>query len=378
MEPRPPKTSRPASGTPPVFTPPPVPTAERLAARSAWLDEQPPVATGQGRDERGALDLGSSPTIPPSQARSAWFDPSGEPAAGTEQAGPRSPLMPVVSPRGERRSRFLGPLLSALLLILVVGGAAFAVDKARDGNDQRGAADATRAAQIAAPGSPPAATSTTAAGTDETPTSGAADTAAAPPQVSETPAPAQGDRAAEETTPTKRAATKEPTPRPSSLRAPDFLPAVGDLPEGFEQTDNGKLSKDDVIVQLGDNGGDLLAEWEWRENAFRYFAIPEAANPDPKAASQLTVSVHRFRNKTGATAALTGLADIVAANGYAEADVDKIGDQTRALKSETADGNLYVLYVRTGNFVIRLGGFSASGDSSAEVIALAEKIVGGG
>src|SRR5690349_2687895 len=111
MEPRPPKTSRPATGgPPPVFSPPPVPTSERLAARPSWLDEQPPATTGQPRDDRGALDIGSTPSIAPSQARAVWFDPAGEQALGMDQPpSPRSPLSPVVAPRGERRARFLGP-----------------------------------------------------------------------------------------------------------------------------------------------------------------------------------------------------------------------------------------------------------------------------
>ncbi|HEY7032642.1 MAG TPA: hypothetical protein VH482_14970 [Thermomicrobiales bacterium] len=373
MEPRPPKTTRPVtSPAQPVFTPPPVPTSERLAARSARLDDQPPTAPSPPRDEHGAIDPAAAPTIGSSEARTVWYDPSAEAAPGTEQpAAPRSPLSPVVSPRGERRSRFLGPLLAALLLVLVVGGAAFAVDKARDGNDERNAADATHTAQAAALAATPAATVTTAAQVVSTPTATAA------LRATDTTAPTQAQAPAEAATPTKRTATRTATVKTSGLRAPDFLPEASDLPDGFEQTANDKYTKDEMIAQLGENGADLVDQWKWRENAYRYFEIPASADPDPKAASQVTVSVHRFANKSGATAALKGLVDIVVAGGYQEVDVEKIGDQARALTLENGDGHTYVLYVRTGNFVIRLGGFSVSGDASDVVIALAKKIVNG-
>jgi hypothetical protein len=376
MEPRPPKTTRPVTGAgQPVFTPPPVPTSERLASRPAWLDGQPPVAPSPTRDERGAIDPAASPTIGQSQARAVWYDPSGEAAPGMEQAAmPRSPLSPVVSPRGERRSRFLGPVLAGLLLVLVVGGVAFAVDKARDGNDQRGAANATRTAEAAALAATPVATAT--AKPAATVTTEAAGAAAAP-KATDTAEPTPELTPTDEATPTARAATRTPTAKSSPLRAPDLLPDASDLPKGFVQTADDHYSKDEMISQLGANGAQLVDEWKWRENAYRYFDIPASADPDPKEASSITVSVHRFATKSGAAAALNGLADIVAGIGYDEVDVAKIGDGARALKTTDADGNLYVLYVRIGNFVIRFGGFSVSGDPSDVVIALAKKIASG-
>jgi hypothetical protein len=358
-----------------VFTPPPVPTAERLAARPAWLDDQSPAAPSPPRDERGAIDPAAAPAMGPSQARAVWYDPAGEAAPGMEQlAAPRSPLSPVVSPRGERRSRFLGPLLAALLLVLVVGGVAFAVEKARDGNNQRTAADATHTAQAAALASTPVATTTTAAQVVETPTI-RPENAAAAPKATDTVESTQTPAPAAVASPTKSAPTA--TAKTGAVRAADLLPDVSVLPAGFAQTADDKYTKDQMIAQLGENGAQLVDQWKWRENAYRYFEIPASANPDPKGASSVTVSVHRFASKSGATAALKGLADILAGSGYQEVSVAKIGDQARALKSETADGNLYVLYVRTGNFVIRLGGYSVSGDSSNVVIALAKKIVNG-
>lgn len=308
--------------------------------------------------------------------------------------GLRSPLSPVVSPRGERRSRFLGPILAALLLVLVVGGAAFAVDKARDGNDSRGAANATSTARSVAGVASPPATETTAAGDDvvATATGEAGETAgnasaaisdgtdggeapASPTEVAASNA-AEGNVSGAESTATEPAATKEPTARSSggTVRAADVLPTANDLPDGFEMTREGELKKADVVAALGEGSEESLTEWKWRENAFREFTLEGA---DPDTTFFLSVSVHRTGGKDGAEQLLDSLADVLAAiPGYEEVDVDKIGDQTRALTNSSEGANLYALYVRQGSLVIRLGGSSATGDPSADVIALAKKLVG--
>jgi hypothetical protein len=405
MEPRPPKSTRPAPGLPsPVASPPPVPTAERLAARPAWIDAGSAGGAsnsqshfGVGRDEQGPIDPALASAITPSQVRGApWNDPTDDPALGLDQGvvgGLRSPLSPVVSPRGERRSRFIGPILAALLLVLVVGGAAFAVDKARDGNDSRSAADATSTARSVAGVASPPATETTAAGDDvaPTPTGETGETAgntsavsnepddgeagASPTEAAATNAE-EGNASDAEPTATKRAATKEPTARSSggTVRAADVLPSVNDLPDGFEMTREGELKKADVVAALGEGSEALLTEWKWRENAFREFTIEGA---DPETTFFLSVSVHRTGGREGAEKLLDSLADVLASiPGYEEADVEKIGDQTRALTNTSEGANLYALYVRQGSLVFRLGGSSATGDPSDDVIALAKQLVG--
>jgi hypothetical protein len=367
MEPRPPKTTRSPSGTPSsVFTPPPVPTSERLAERSAWLDQPPPVAPGQGRDERGALDIGTTPSIAPSQARAAWYDPAGQAAPGMDLGGGgRSPLSPVVAPRGERRGRFLGPILAVLLLILVVAVAAVAVDKLRGGDDGAGA-EATRAAELVAPGSTPESTATIAAAGTPTASDAAPTNTAEPTKAVATVEPS----------PTTRPPTRTPESRASgTLRAADYLPTLGDLPEGFQETKEGRLRKAEVAEQLGSDGDQLLEEWDWRENASLEFQRANAASDETFF---LSVSVHRFGRSKGASDGLNGLADVLASIpdlNYEEVDVAKIGDESRAFQSESAEANQYVLYVRSGNIVYRIGGSSLTGDPSADVIALAETLV---
>jgi hypothetical protein len=283
-----------------------------------------------------------------------------------EPPGPRSPLSPVVSPRGERRGRFLGPILAALLLVLVVGGAAFAIDRAR-GDDDEGGADATRTAQtLAAADATPESTATTAA--TSTPTT--ADNAGAAPSDTQ---PTNTAKPTEETAAEEPSATSQPpTPTPEAqssgtLRAADYLPTLGDLPEGFRETGEGRLRKAEVAVQLGseEEGMELLDEWTWRENASLEFSNSGAAADETFF---LSVGVHRFGRSAGASDGLNGLAEVldsIADPNYEEVDIDEIGDEARAFAAETADANLYVLYVRSGNIVYRIGGSSLSGGATA-------------
>ena len=61
-----------------------------------------------------------------------------------------------------------------------------------------------------------------------------------------------------------------------SSAPPELLPTAEDLPDGFVLEREGALKKAQMIVALG--AGDaaelLLAEWMWRENAYRDFSIP--------------------------------------------------------------------------------------------------------
>jgi hypothetical protein len=158
------------------------------------------------------------------------------------------------------------------------------------------------------------------------------------------------------------------------VRAKDVLPSVRQLPEGFVVSEEGAYSKSDIASQLGENGEELLREWKWRENAYRSFLVPDDVAPDPDTTTFLIVSVHRFGGSAGARDALDFLANVLAASGYQEADAPRIGDQQRAL-TQSGDANIYVLYVRSGYYVIRIGGSSPAGDPSADVNALAEAIV---
>lgn len=361
------------------MTPPPVPTSERIAERPAWMDETPLPAD---RYSYGPAEQTNANAFGKEAPRTAWFDPANPNALiapGAEQ-GARSPLSTVVTPRGERRGRFLGPLLVALVLVILIGGGAFAFDKARDNKDNRDNADATRSAQLAAPSTPDDATNTPAV----TATTGAEETAAPTATTAPTEANvAAGSAPDNSTTAESPPADAEPTERPteesnssgSTLRAADYLPTLGDLPSGFQQTAEGRLRKADVAAQLGPDGETTLEEWTWRENASLEFTSNDAA---PDETFFLSAGVHRFGRSAGASDGLNGLADVldsIADPNYKEVDVDKIGDEARAFAAETPDSNIYILYVRNGNIVYRVGGSSLSGDPAADVIALAETLI---
>jgi len=403
MEPRPPKLTRPVTGVPsPVATPPPVPTAERLASRPAWIETGSAggsggaeASFGLGRDERGAIDAANGTVISPPRARAAWQDPGDDPTGEPGVVGGlRSPLSPVVAPRGERRSRFLGPILAAILLVLVVGGAAFAVDKARDGSDNRNAAEATSTAETVAGtlASPPVTSSTGASDeAAETPTGEAAQTVetagnasagtvqtedgeAAPASPTEAASSDEGNATGEEPVATKRATEESTRASGGTVRAADVLPGANDLADGFAMTRDGALKKADVVAALGEGGEASLTEWKWRENAVREFTIEGA---DPDTTFFLSVSVHRTGDREGAAELLDALADVLAdIPGYEEVDAPEIGEQTRAMESSTDEASVYALYVRSGYLVLRLGGSSVSGDPSDEVIALAKQLIG--
>jgi hypothetical protein len=345
-----------------------VPNSERNPEKPAWLDQPPLPTAGAWQDTQpgGAQPGGFPPNGP-------WYDQTGQ-APSMDPA--RGPLMPVVSPRGERRARFLGPLLALLLVALVVAAGAFAVRQIRDGNDDD--PPPTTAANLTVPTGTAGAEGVTGslATPESTPTEETAAEPTATAEPTEEPA-TEAPASADEGTPETESGDSGSARTINFKDATDFLPELSELPDGFVVSDSGGLSKTDVAEQIGGDGTATLNEWEWRENAYRYFDVPADQGPTDEDTISLTVSVHRFRLPAGAEAGLNGLADIVAnTSGYEEVtDVPRIGDETRALTGETEDGNLYVLYVRTNNIVIRIGGFSVAGDSSDDVNALAEEIV---
>lgn len=367
MEPRPPK--RP-SGSAPAASP-----AEPQPERAHWLDRSPAPSVSSGSSGNAGAPTGD---LSSTRLRLPWQS-APAPSLGGSLPGdgaPRTPLMPVVAPRGERGGRYLGPILAALLLAVIIAGVAFAISRARDEDRPSAASDATRVAGLASGSPTPEGTAT------GSPVAGNQSAAV----IGTTPAgasvgtPVNGRVASEDPTPT-RIPRQTSTPTASSggsslVRAKDVLPSVRQLPDGFVVSEEGAYSKDDIVSQLGENGEELLREWKWRENAYRSFLIPDDVAPDPDTTTFLIVSVHRFGGSAGAKEALDYLANVLAASGYEEAEVPAIGDQQRAL-TQSGDANIYVLYVRSGYYVIRIGGSSPAGDPSADVNALAEKLVAG-
>lgn len=160
-----------------------------------------------------------------------------------------------------------------------------------------------------------------------------------------------------------------------------YLPQASDLPDGFVVNDEGKRTEEEVAGSFGDAATveevtARLDEWDWRENRYRTFEIPAESNPDTSQTIALNVSIHLFRGGDAADAAMRYFADgAAAAGGYTETDGPTFGDGTIAMNRSTEFGNDYVLYIRDDEKLIRIGGFSVSGEPSADVIALAETIM---
>jgi len=300
----------------------------------------------------------------------AWYEPP--PAAGAAPGQQSYSPGPALTPiDGGRGARMLGPVLALLVLAAIVGTAVFLMLRlfGDDGPRNNDVAAATgTAAALAAPSATTAATGEqtqdagAVAGADETaaPTEEAIDT---PPE--QTPTPEEAQPAAE---PTRGNA-------PPSARS--MLPATGDLSGNYERTEDDKRTRDAVADSFSkpEEALSKLESWKWRENAYRTFEIPAANSPDVNDTTVINISIHRFGDEQGAKDALNYFAeDVIATQGLEEFRIDRIGEQTRALRGNKGGSNV-VVYVRNGDYLIRIGGYSPEGDPTDDVIALAKSII---
>lgn len=302
----------------------------------------------------------------PGGAASGYETSTYGPVTGSEEAhgGVEFPIVP----KSQRGHRWLGPLLAALLLAGLVGGGAWLVTKFLDGDEKRDDVAQVTTAVTPTP-IPPVTTPALTAPAVTIPTEEPSQDVAEPPATTEP----------ENTVETAAPVATEPPAVPAEEEpsgATRYIPSAEEVGADFAATDQGgERTEADVAVAVGPDGVTLLDQWGWQENQFQEFAI-QADVVDPNATSFISVSVHRFETEEGAAAALTGLSDVViATQGLQEVEPPKIGDQARALTG-TGDGvNLYVLYVRDGRYVLRLGGASNTGDPAAVVNALAGDLV---
>lgn len=307
--------------------------------------------------------------------------------------------MPI-RPRHERGNRVLRYAIAALLLIAIVGGSAFAIttylerddggdpetaqtvpsttDSDSSGDQNLGAADATpeedeqEAASEATP--PPddedeATAESQQQLTDDEESAEPTSTAAADVEV----AADGGDVAqqGEEGSGGETGAASQEGP----IGAAGYLLDLSALPEGWAVFEEGERTREEVASQLGENGEELLTSWRWRENPYRNFIRANGEN-FPNENTFLSISAHRFASEQGATEALTYFADIVVnAQGLQDVQMEVIGDESRGLSGPSEGANLYVLYIRHGNYVVRLGGSSVTGDPSPQVNEVAQQIV---
>lgn len=274
---------------------------------------------------------------------------------------------------------FARVLIAALLIGVLAIAAIFATNRLREGDNNRNdaaAATATRAAELnevavalgTLTATVPAPTSTAAP-----PTATVPPPTATAPAVTPTPKPAQaGGAASGGDAPTA-------TTKPSTPKIADMLPTKNDVPDGFQQTDNGKLSKDEVAATFSDpkDAATKFDEWQWKENVYRTFAIPADAKHATDDVTYLYVSIHRFGSSDAASAALPYFAqEVEKARGLHKIDVsDKLGDEIIALAGPADGSNEVALYIRDGNRIIRVTAFADSGDSTDEAVRLAKKVL---
>jgi hypothetical protein len=306
-------------------------------------------------------------------ARGTWFDPAAQ-AAPSVQTGDRGyspgpPLTPIdAGPLG----KYLGPLLALVLLAVVVGAFVFVILNVfdddggnRDPGSNLAAGSVTAAAQVA----PTEEEEDQTEPTQETSSN---------PEATQTPAGEESGAPTEEEVPEP---TRTPKPKPTEPPAAiSLLPTTGDLPDGFERTENDRRTEEAVASSFADpaEAAVKLEEWGWEENAYRTFEIPADSGPDPSLTTYVNISIHYFGAKNGARHALSYFADsVIQLQGLEEIEVEKIGQETRALKGSPDGVNLVVFYVRYGNYLIRIGGSSPQGDPTEDVLELAKKIVEG-
>ncbi|MCC6705231.1 MAG: hypothetical protein IT334_10165 [Thermomicrobiales bacterium] len=255
--------------------------------------------------------------------------------------------------------------LALMILAIVIGFIIFGGDD--DDNGQANAAATETAIALAAPQNDPTATSES---------ENAAEPTGTPEEGAETnanePAPAPTEPPAEPT------ATSEPEALLFDGELTDLLPTSGDLPAGFAATtDPVRLQRSEVAANLDSSNAaaveEQLREWRFDRHWRQEYVIAEA-DYDVNETSVLFVSMNSFRVESGASEALELFASAAESLGMVRAEGVNLGDESVMLTSD-ANGHAVVIYVRRGNVLMRMYGFSEQGDPTADVIALTESVL---
>jgi hypothetical protein len=148
---------------------------------------------------------------------------------------------------------------------------------------------------------------------------------------------------------------------------------VGD---GYERTQNDTRNAELVANSFPDpaDAATKLEEFGWKENAYREYQLTSGGEADT---TTINISVHRFASEAGAKDALSYFANGgMTAQSLTEArNPPDLGEGTIALNGVIEGGNLYVLYIRQSEFVIRIGGLSVAGDPAETTTTVAERIL---
>jgi hypothetical protein len=255
--------------------------------------------------------------------------------------------------------------LALMILAIVIGFIIFGGDD-DDGTVQAGAGATETAQAIAAP-------------QDEITPTPEAESDAAETAVTDQ-APAENEAA--EPTPTDA----PPEPTPTETVAPllfegeltTLLPQSADLPAGFAATsDPVRLQRAEVAANLDSANAaaveEMLREWRFNRHWRQEYVIADAQY-DPAETSVLFVSLNSFNLESGASEALDLFVEAAERLGMARGESVDLGDEAVMLTSES-NGRAVVIYVRYGNVLMRMYGYSEQGDPTADVIALTESVL---
>lgn len=182
--------------------------------------------------------------------------------------------------------------------------------------------------------------------------------------------------------PTEPAATDAVPPDPAGqVVATDqdsliaALPDASTLPPGFGEGTDTARTQEEVVNALGGSriAEQNLANWGWTANVERAF---NNAAPEAGATSNITISLHGFKNAASAAEALPFYSDVLAANGYYDVEAPSLGANARMLQLDQEDGGVLVaLYVQEGPILYRVGGYALGGDPTQDVINVATQML---
>lgn len=162
-----------------------------------------------------------------------------------------------------------------------------------------------------------------------------------------------------------------------------LLPAPDQVPDTLVAGEDTSRTQEEVVAALG--GGrpaeTNIADWGWSGNVERLFTAADPETVDPASTTVVTVSIHGFGNPEAAAEALPFFSDILVNSlGYSEIEdpgLAGLGDSARLLTQSSDEGQNVALYIQDGSVMYRLGGFSATGDPAADIVAIATEMLGG-
>jgi hypothetical protein len=153
------------------------------------------------------------------------------------------------------------------------------------------------------------------------------------------------------------------------------LPNAAMLPPGFGEGADTVRTQEEVVNALGGSriAEQNLANWGWTANVERAF---NNTAPEAGATSNITISLHGFKDAASAAEALPFYSDVLAANGYYDVPAPALGESARMLQLDQEDGGtLVALYVQQGPILYRVGGYALGGDPTQDVINVATQML---